>query len=259
MSSRRSYAFRLCVSVSLLLLAVVSSAPSEDETSPAASPTTTPSVTIGIAGGTGAGKTTLARSVYSSLGGSSNVTYLTHDDYYRDLSHFPLEERAKTNFDHPDSLETDLLVSHLESLKEGKRVEVPVYDFATHSRTSEVKIMEPKSIILVEGILIFSSSELVRHLDVKVYVEADSDVRLMRRITRDTSERGRTVQDVMRQYESTVRPMHEEFVEPSKSAADVVVHSEGHGDVALRMIVNHLRVEAGLPIGGADAVREICP
>mmetsp|Transcript_42691 Transcript_42691/g.129681 ORF Transcript_42691/g.129681 Transcript_42691/m.129681 type:complete len:294 (-) Transcript_42691:138-1019(-) len=216
-----------------------------------------PRITIGIAGGTGAGKSTLARAVYRELGGPSNVTYLMHDDYYRDLSHLPVEERARTNFDHPDSLETDLLVRHLRDLKEGKSVDAPRYDFSVHSRTSEVIRTRPKSIVLVEGILIFSEPELVDQLDVKVFVDADSDIRLMRRIARDTSERGRSVDEVMEQYKETVRPMHEEFVEPSKSAADVVVHSEGHGDVALRMIVNHLRAEAGLlppsPTGDEEA------
>jgi len=152
------------------------------------------------------------------------------------------------NFDHPDSLDTDLLIQHIKDLRLGKAVNVPNYDFSTHSRMSEVTKTEPRSIVLVEGILIFSEPRLVEQLDIKIFVDADSDIRLMRRITRDTAERGRSVHEVMEQYKSTVRPMHEEFVEPSKIVADVIVHSAGQsGDVALRMITNHLRAEAGLP------------
>jgi len=216
-----------------------------------------PSVVIGIAGGTGAGKTTLAKRVYAELGGSANVTYLTHDDYYRDLSHLPIEERAKTNFDHPDSLETELLVSQLGELREGRGVDVPVYDFGTHSRKGgESRRVEPNAIILVEGILIFADEALAKLMDVKVFVDADSDIRLMRRIARDTAERGRSVSEVMEQYETTVRPMHEAFVEPSKRVADVIVHSTGHGDIALQMICNHLRAEGGLPPGPGPEMKK---
>jgi len=252
-----------------------------------------PSITIGIAGGTGAGKTTLARAVYETLGGPENVAYLSHDSYYRDITHLPMEERAQTNFDHPDSLDTELLIRHVQMLKRGESVEVPNYDFSRHARTDAVTVVEPKKVVLVEGILIFSEAELVKELDVKVFVEADSDIRLMRRIARDTVERGRSVDEIMDQYVETVRPMHEEFVEPSKRRADVIVHSlgndndgnggagvcgeqskgeqndgdedtEGNGDagsgnegkcttsgtvstsVALKMIVNYLKLEAGI-------------
>jgi len=259
-----------------------------------------PSITIGIAGGTGAGKTTLARAVYETLGGPENVAYLSHDSYYRDITHLPMEERAQTNFDHPDSLDTELLIRHVQMLKRGESVEVPNYDFSRHARTDAVTVVEPKKVVLVEGILIFSEAELVKELDVKVFVEADSDIRLMRRIARDTVERGRSVDEIMDQYVETVRPMHEEFVEPSKRRADVIVHSlgndndgnggagvcgeqskgeqndgdedtEGNGDagsgnegkcttsrtastsVALKMIVNHLKLEAGIDVD-ADQV-----
>ena len=207
-----------------------------------------PAITIGIAGGTGAGKTTLARAVYEALGSDSNVAYLCHDSYYKDITHLTIDERAKTNFDHPDSLDTDLLIEHVQQLKGGEAVAVPTYDFTKHARTSEVTMVEPKKVVLVEGILIFSDKNLVDQLDVKVFVEADSDIRLMRRISRDTVERGRSVDEVMSQYLSTVRPMHEEFVEPSKRRADVIVHSlDGNStSVALQMIVNHVKNEAGL-------------
>ena len=207
-----------------------------------------PAITIGIAGGSGAGKSTLARAVYDALGSDANVAYLCHDSYYKDITHLTIEERAKTNFDHPDSLDTDLLIQHVQQLKAGEAVGVPTYDFTKHARTSEVTMVEPKKVVLVEGILIFSDKMLVDQLDVKVFVEADSDIRLMRRISRDTVERGRSVDEVMSQYLSSVRPMHEEFVEPSKRRADVIVHSlDGNStSVALQMIVNHVKSEAGL-------------
>lgn len=161
-----------------------------------------------------------------------------------------LEERSKTNFDHPDSLDTPLLVQHIRDLKQGKQVHIPNYDFATHARTKEVTTLQPKRIILVEGILIFSDTDLVNELDVRVFVDADSDIRLARRIARDVAERGRTADQVVEQYLKTVRPMHEQFVEPSKRVADIVVHSHDGVDpsVALSIIVNHLKVVAGVDI-----------
>jgi len=207
-------------------------------------------IVIGVAGGSGAGKTTLARSIHEVFSESENIAYLIHDNYYKDISHLSLEQRSKTNFDHPDSLDTPLLIQHIRDLKNGKSVNIPNYDFSTHMRTKEVTIQEPKKIVLVEGILIFSDPELVRELDIKVFVDADADIRLARRIARDVSERGRTSEQVVEQYLETVRPMHEEFVEPSKRVADVVVHSH-HGvdpGVALSIIVNHLKVAAGLEI-----------
>ena len=219
-------------------------------------------ITIGIAGGTGAGKTTLAQAVYSKLKKEENIAYLTHDNYYKDISHLSYEERSKTNFDHPDSLDTDLLIQHVKDLKEGKTVNVPVYDFTTHSRLKdEVLVVKPKRIILVEGILIFSDQKLVELLDLKVFVvsfilgrctkrifcnfclhylkDADSDVRLIRRISRDVAERGRSIDSIMDQYTNTVRPMHNMFVEPSKKVADVIVH-DGTNPVVLDMICHYL-------------------
>lgn len=208
---------------------------------------TVPLITVGIAGGTGAGKSTLAKAVFDKIGGDEHVTHLIHDSYYKDITHMTIEERAKTNFDHPDSLDTSLLVQHIRDLKRGQTVEGPTYDFATHSRTEVTETKEPKKIILVEGILIFTDSDLVKELDMKVYVEADSDIRLIRRLARDTKERGRTVEDVLEQYHTTVRPMHVAYVEPSKTEADLIVHSTGHSmEVAIKTITNHLRVEAGL-------------
>jgi uridine kinase len=205
-------------------------------------------ITLGIAGGTGAGKTTLARAIYNKLGGSTNCVYLTHDHYYRDLSHKPLQERSKTNFDHPDSLETDLLVQHLQELKQGRVALLPTYDFATHSRTPVTTLVHPKSIIIVEGILIFTHPALCHELDIKVFVDADSDTRVVRRIRRDTVDRGRTLDSIMLQYETFVKPMHAEWVAPSKAKADVIINSEnGHSTtIALDMLSNHLLLAGGI-------------
>lgn len=214
--------------------------------------------------------------MYKALGGE-NVTYLVHDDYYKgkvkaflalfqweissffvmpktDLTHLSFEERAKTNFDHPDSLDTMLLVQHIKDLKEGKSVEVPTYDFSLHSRTTTTVTKEPRPIILVEGILLFTNPDLVEEMNLKIFVDADSDIRLSRRMTRDIAERGRTVNEVLEQYHTFVRPMHEEYVEPSKIEADLIVHSSGRSmEVATSVLTNHLRVEAGIahcPGGG---------
>jgi len=207
-------------------------------------------ITLGIAGGSGAGKTTLAKAVFQELGGRENVVYLTHDHYYRDQSYKPMEERAKTNFDHPDSLETELLVQHLKDLKAGKTANLPTYDFKTHSRTPITTFVQPKKIIIVEGILVLTHPDLCDELDIKVFVDADSDTRAVRRINRDMVERGRTLDSIMKQYQETVKPMHSQFVEPSKARADVIVNSEtGHSvDIAVKMITNHLRVQASLSL-----------
>jgi len=209
-----------------------------------------PTITVGIAGGTGAGKTTLSKAIYKELGGEANCVYLTHDHYYRDQSKKPMAERSKTNFDHPDSLETELLVHHLQQLKEGKTVVLPTYDFTTHARTSVTTEVHPRSIILVEGILIFTHPGLCNELDIKVFVDADSDTRVVRRIRRDTVERGRTLDSIMRQYETYVKPMHAQWVEPSKSSADVIINSETGSSqkIAIDMLTNHLRVAGALPL-----------
>ena len=203
-------------------------------------------ITLGIAGGSGAGKTTLAKAIFKELGGVEHCVYLTHDHYYKDQSHKTLEERSKTNFDHPDSLETDLLVEHLKALKAGRAANLPTYDFATHSRTPVTTFVHPKPVIIVEGILVFTHPLLCEEMDIKVFVDADADTRAVRRINRDMIERGRTLDSVMQQYQATVKPMHNQFVEPSKAQADVIVNSEtGHSlDIAVKMISNHLRLAA---------------
>eukprot|EP00571_Detonula_confervacea_P016853 CAMPEP_0172299372 /NCGR_PEP_ID=MMETSP1058-20130122/1718_1 /TAXON_ID=83371 /ORGANISM="Detonula confervacea, Strain CCMP 353" /LENGTH=246 /DNA_ID=CAMNT_0013008819 /DNA_START=24 /DNA_END=764 /DNA_ORIENTATION=+ len=233
-------------------------------------------IIIGIAGGTGAGKTTFAKSIYAACGGtgwgtqsrenddsssSGDITHLSHDDYYKDLTHLPFEERAKINFDHPSSLDTDLLIQHLKELVEGKTVVVPRYDFKRHSRYQEGevddegrstgRVVESMNVILVEGILILGVKELANLMDLKVFVDAPRDIRLMRRIERDTIERGRTLSEILSQYAATVRPMHNEFVEPSKHNADLIVHGhdEDEGvsrkrmELAMRVICNHLKME----------------
>jgi len=166
-----------------------------------------------------------------------------------DLQHLEPEDRAKTNFDHPDSLETELLVQNLRDLKAGKAVEVPAYDFTTHSRRDVMQTKHPQKIIIVEGILIFTSPDLVREIDLKVYVDCEADLRLIRRLARDCSERGRTFDDVIDQYQKTVRPMHDEYVESSKRQADLIVYSRAHSlDIAVKTLTNHLMVEAGLVV-----------
>jgi uridine kinase len=196
---------------------------------------------IGIAGGTGSGKTTIARTILRRVG-ADHIAFLPHDAYYRDLSGMPLEERKKLNFDHPDSLETELMIEQLNVLKNWEPIHLPVYDFATHTRIARTVLVEPQPIILVEGILIFYEIELRKLFDVKIFVDTDADIRFIRRLQRDISERGRTAESVMRQYLETVRPMHMEFVEPSKRYADVIIPEGGFNTVALDMVVS--RVEA---------------
>jgi uridine kinase len=186
---------------------------------------------IGIAGGTGSGKTTIAKHLYERLKDSNkSVAMITMDSYYRDLAEKPMEERAKTNFDHPHSLETDLLVRHIQKLRSSEVVDVPIYDFEKHQRTTRVTRIEPPDVLILEGILLFVDPKLRDMIDIKVYVDADSDVRFVRRLRRDVAERGRTVEQVCKQYAETVRVMHEEFVEPSKTFADVIVPNLVHGD-----------------------------
>ena len=177
---------------------------------------------VGIAGGTGSGKTTLSELILDNIG-RDRMAYLPHDAYYRDRKDLPLEERAKLNYDHPDSLETELMVEHIMQLKAGKPVEMPVYDFTTHSRKNATVHVAPKRLLLVEGILIFAEKPLRKLFDMKIYVDTDPDLRFIRRLTRDIEERGRTVQSVIGQYLQTVRPMHLEFVEASKRYADIIV------------------------------------
>jgi len=196
---------------------------------------------IGIAGGSGSGKTTVAQIIIQRVG-PDRIAFLQHDAYYKDLSGLPPAQRAEVNFDHPNSLETELLIRHIEQLKNGQPVEVPIYDFATHSRTPQTFTVQPRPVILVEGILIFAEKALRDLCDVKIFVDTDSDIRFIRRLQRDIAERGRTVDSVIKQYMATVRPMHMEFVEPSKRYADVIIPEGGFNEAALDMVV--ARIEA---------------
>lgn len=197
-------------------------------------------VVIGIAGGTGSGKTTVVRRLIDALG-DGQVTVLEHDRYYRDRNDLRLEERALLNYDHPDALETDLLMQHVRDLREGRAIDVPAYDFARHNRLPTRERVEPRPAIIVEGILIFADAGLRALMDVKVFVDADADTRFIRRLQRDVAERGRTVQAVIDQYMGTVRPMHLEFVEPSKRYADIILPQGGHNDVAIEMLLTLAR------------------
>jgi len=195
---------------------------------------------VGIAGGTGAGKSTLATLVLENLG-RDKIAHLPHDAYYRLQKDMPLEERAKINYDHPDSLETELLVEHILQLKKGHAVDMPVYDFTIHNRKEETVRVEPRQVILVEGILIFVEKSLRELFDMKIYVDTDPDIRFIRRLTRDIEERGRTMRSVINQYLKTVRPMHLDFVESSKRYADIIVPEGGYNTVALDMVIARLQ------------------
>jgi len=193
------------------------------------------SLTIGIAGGSGSGKTTVAQEILSRVG-PDRIAFLQHDSYYKDLSGLPPNQRAELNFDHPNSLETDLLIQHVLALRDGNPVEVPIYDFSNHSRTGQTFTVAPRRVILVEGILIFVDAALRELLDVKIFVDTDADIRFIRRLERDITERGRTTESVIKQYQLTVRPMHLEFVEPSKRYADVIIPEGGFNTAALDMV-----------------------
>lgn len=194
---------------------------------------------IGIAGGSGSGKTTLARNIAQAFGDS--VATLTHDSYYRAQDHLSFEERCKTNYDHPDAFETELLISHLEALKEGKDVDVPVYDYKDHNRSSETRRVYARPVVIVEGILIYADKRIAELLDMKIYVDTEADMRLLRRIRRDVEDRGRTLDSVLTQYQKTVKPMHDAFVEPTKRLADLIVPEGGKNQIALSVISAHIR------------------
>jgi uridine kinase len=198
------------------------------------------SFVIGVAGGSGSGKTTVVRRIVDSIG-LEHVTLLDHDRYYRDRNDLRLEERAALNYDHPDALETDLLVRHVRELKSGKAVDVPQYDFTRHARLSETETFQPRRALIVEGILVFTDAALRDLMDIKVFVDTDSDTRFIRRLQRDVAERGRTMDSVIDQYQSTVKPMHLEFVEPSKRYADVIIPLGGHNTVAVDLLLTLLR------------------
>ena len=196
-------------------------------------------IVIGIAGGSGSGKTTLMKNLINRF--QDDVSVLSHDNYYRPFSEFTSEERRKINYDHPDAFETELMVEHLRQLKEGKAIQCPIYDYATDSRTDQTTTVEPRKVILVEGILILENKELCSQMDIKIFVDTDADVRLCRRIKRDVAKRGRSIESVLTQYLTTVKPMHEQFVEPSKKNADLVVLEGGKNLVALEMIIDRIQ------------------
>jgi len=195
---------------------------------------------IGVAGGSGSGKTTVVRRIVDSIG-DAQVTVIEHDRYYRDRNELRFEERAALNYDHPDSLQTDLMVEHVEMLRKGVAIQAPRYDFARYVREDSTETLAPRRAIIVEGILIYTDAALRRLIDVKVFVDTDDDTRFIRRLQRDISERGRTVQSVIDQYLGTVKPMHLEFVEPSKRYADIIVPQGGHNTVAIDMLLTLIR------------------
>lgn len=197
-------------------------------------------VTIAVAGGTGSGKTTISNAVLSRVG-AHNIAYLPHDAYYKDLTHLTIEQRRSVNFDHPDSLDTDLLIQHIIALQAWQSVAIPVYDFTRHERTRQTELVEPQPIILVEGILILAEPSLRPLFDVKIFVDTDADIRFIRRLKRDVAERGRTPDSVIEQYMLHVRPMHQEFVEPSKRYADVIIPEGGFNTVAIDMVSDRIR------------------
>lgn len=194
---------------------------------------------IGIGGGSGSGKTTIASALLEQAG-HDNAALILHDSYYRDLAHLPLEERAAVNYDHPDSLETELLVEHLHALRHGAAIDKPLYDFTTHTRRAETERVEPRPVILIEGVLVLAEPALRAVMDLKIFVDTDSDLRFMRRLERDIKDRGRTLESVFEQYLATVRPMHVQFVDPSKAAADLVI-PEGYNIGAVATVLAMVR------------------
>lgn len=194
---------------------------------------------IGIAGGSGSGKTTLMKNITDKF--NADIAVLSHDNYYRAHDELPYEQRSKLNYDHPDAFETDMMIAHLKQLKEGKAIACPTYDYTVHNRAEQTITVEPRPVIIVEGILIFQNIELCEQMDIKIYVDTDADVRLIRRIKRDVAKRGRSLESVLSQYLATVKPMHEMFVEPSKKNADVIVVGGGKNLVALEMLDRRIR------------------
>lgn len=197
-----------------------------------------PRIVIGIAGGSGSGKTTLTENIASHFGDC--VSVLRHDDYYKPQKNLPLNERAKLNYDHPNAFDTELLIKHLDMLKAGETVDCPIYDYSVHDRSDKTREVLSTEVILLEGILIFENRELLERLDMKIFVDTDADVRIVRRILRDVNERGRTLDSVVSQYLSTVKPMHESFVEPCKKNADIIIPEGGKNPVAYEIIINKI-------------------
>ena len=194
---------------------------------------------IGIAGGTGSGKTTITRKLIQAFG--EEVSVVHHDNYYKAHHDMPFEERSKLNYDHPNAFDTDLMLRHIRELKQGRSIRCPVYDYTIHDRTDQTVLIRPTRVIIVEGILIYESLELCKEMDIKIYVDTDADVRILRRIVRDVRDRGRSLENVIDQYINTVKPMHEQFVEPSKRRADVIIPQGGHNQVALEMVIERVR------------------
>ncbi|MBC7870846.1 MAG: uridine kinase [Chitinophagaceae bacterium] len=197
-------------------------------------------ITIAVAGGTGSGKTTISNALLDRVG-HQNIAYLPHDAYYKDLNHMPLSFRRTINFDHPDALDTPLLIEHIKQLQQWQPAQCPIYDFTEHRRIERTEHVRPQPIILVEGILIFVEAELRKLFDVKIFVDTDADLRFIRRLKRDIEERGRTAESVIDQYLNTVRPMHMEFVEPTKRYADVIIPEGGYNEVAIDMVADRIR------------------
>lgn len=197
---------------------------------------------IGIAGGTGSGKTTITRKLVEKFG--EDVSVIKHDNYYKAHHDMTYEERSQLNYDHPNSLDTDLMIEDIKALKAGKEVKCPVYDFTIHDRSDDTEIIKPTKVLIIEGILIFADKRLCKEMDIKIFVDTDADVRILRRIIRDVKKRGRNLDSVVDQYLTTVKPMHEQFVEPSKKNADIIIPEGGHNIVALDMVMD--RVNAHL-------------
>jgi uridine kinase len=197
---------------------------------------------IGVAGGSASGKTTVSRAILQRVG-ADRIAYISHDLYYRDLSHLPMEQRATFNFDHPDALDNELLAAHLDALAAGQPIEAPTYDFTTYVRLPETRTILPRPVILIEGILIFAEPVLRRRMQIKLFVDADADLRFIRRLKRDMEERGRTVDSVIAQYLNTVRLMHLEFVEPTKRYADLIIPEGGRNTIAIDMVVARIETE----------------
>jgi uridine kinase len=195
---------------------------------------------IGISGGTGSGKTTVAEKIISSVG-AENVNYLQQDAYYRNLGDMPLDLRHKVNYDHPDAFDTDLLMNHIEALQAGECIRQPIYDYATHSRSAETTHIDPRPVIIIEGILAFVDPQMRALMDMKIFVDTDADIRFVRRLDRDVHERGRSVESIISQYTTTVRPMHLQFVEPSKRYADIIIPEGGFNDVGIDLITGKIR------------------
>lgn len=208
---------------------------------------------IGVVGGSGSGKTTVARAIAESVDGGAAI--LDQDAYYRDLTHLTLEERRRINFDHPDSIDTELFVSHLEALAAGEPIDKPTYDFTAHTRAADRVRIEPGRVVVVDGILLFADPRLRRMFDIRIYVDVADDVRFIRRLLRDLTERGRSLESVIEQYLDTVRPMHLEFVEPSRRHADVIIPEGGQNRVGIEMILAHVQRELERRALGAAAAR----